>query len=185
MTPDPLKINHAVTGTDISLFMLRFNLSMDELSELISIPKSKLPAILASSTPVKDVAVALIVRAYSENPKLIPSFDIYEFFASLQGTPNQKLRHLSVIFGRDSSASYRWINKGRPLSDQPLTLGRLIPLLPGKEEGLLKLGIKEAKYRGVNPFKTGSWTKPSHFDDSEIAGRTYRKRATPGLQHTT
>lgn len=178
----PISISHAITGTDISQFMLRFNLSMDELSELLSIPKAKLPAILSSREPVKDVAVALLVRVYSEFPHLLPRFDVLEFFRSLEGSEDQKLRHLGVIFGRDSSASYRWINKGRPMSGQPMSLGRLIKRLPDGADDLKRLAIKEAKSRGVNPFKTGSWSKPASFDSENVTGRTYRKRNIPGIK---
>jgi len=181
VNPTPISIDHAITGTDISAFMLRFNLSMDELSELLSIPKSKLPSLLSSSEPVKDVAVALLIRAYSEFPHLLPRFDINEFFQSMTGTDEHKLRHLSVYFGRDSSASYRWIHKGRPMSDQPLALGRLMKRLPDGVEDLKRLSIREAKYRGVNPYKTGSWTKPESFDTSQILGRTYQKAGKPKL----
>jgi len=183
MTPTPLIIDHAITSTDVHSLMLRFNLSMDELSELLSIPKSKLPTFLSTPGPVKDVAVALLVRAYSEFPHLLSRFDIHEFYNSLTEADEQKkLRHLSVYFGRDSSASYRWINKGRPMSDQPLSLGRLMKRLPDGADDLRRLSIKEAKLRGVNPYKTGSWTKPEVFDSSALTGRTYKKRATPGLK---
>jgi len=177
MTPSSVSINHAVTGTDINLFMLRFNLSIDDLSELLNIPKNKIQPMLSSTDPVKDVAIALLVRLYSEYPHLLPRFDVQEFYNGLTGPDEQKLRHLSVLFGRDSSASYRWINKGRPMSGQPLALGRLIKRLPDGIDDLKRLSIQEAKYRSVNPYKTGSWTKPDIFDATQSLGRTYTKRS--------
>lgn len=181
MSLHPNTINHAVTGLDVYMLMMRHSLSMEELSELLYVPKNKLNALISSQEPVKDVAVALLVRVYTEYPELIPKFEILEFFAELQGSEEQKLRHLAVCFGRDSSAGYRWIHKGRPMSDQPLALGRLIKRLPNGIEDLRRLSVREATYRGVNPYKTGSWTKPADFDPREIAGRTYKRRTTERL----
>lgn len=189
MHPSSVVIDHAITGSDITQFMSRFNLSMDDLSELLSVPKNRLPEILQTTEPIKNVAIALLVRLYSENPELLPRFDIQEYYASLNGSEQQKLRHISICFGRDSSASYRWINKGRPMSDQSLSLGRLISRLPGGIAELQRLSVKEAMHRGVNPYKTGSWSKPAIFDIdpsvNALRGNTYRKRTKSSVPKRT
>lgn len=178
----PYTINQPVRGTDVANLMLRHNISADEMCELLHLNKAKLNALLSSDKPIKDVSIALLIRVYSEYPHLLPKFDVLEFYESQTGAEAEKLRHFGPNFGRESTAGYNWIVKGRPMSAQPLALGRLIKRLPEGYDDLKRMAIQEAKYRGVNPFKTGSWSKPASFDSANVTGRTYRKRSTPGVR---
>ena len=134
------------------------------------------PAVM--SKPVREPSIAILVRLYSMYPKLLPRFDPIEYYESLRAGDAEPfpLRMLSVLFGMDSSASYHW-RDGTPPSRRIKQIGMLLNALPRGLEDLKDVAIKEAKARGVNPFKTGSWAKRMTIDgDPMDSSKRYGSR---------
>lgn len=118
-------------------------------------------------------SIALLVRILDENPDidLIPKMpDVNEMIEFLSEITSLDKKRLSIMYGNDASAGYRWTQRGEA---QPPALRRLGYCMremltreaprkrPKRLETWLDSIEAEARARGVQDvFKTGSWTPP-------------------------
>lgn len=169
----PTEIEHAVTGRDIEDFRERFGLSWVDIIAITGIPRTRLNHYAKNPDQVvDDVTVALMIRFYSRFPDLVPAprrFSMPLWYESIGGQSRIRLRLLSILFGRDANTGYRWMEKGAPLTTQMYNIVNLVNRKTDGLQALHDLACKEARYRGVAPFFSGSWTQPADGRPSDIA----------------
>lgn len=156
-----IEVHGPVTGAVISEFQVTFGLSMKQLCEILSIPRAQVKTLLASPEPVKDPALAILVRYYMKFPHLLPrknKVDMREIYEKIGGEKVVRDRAFCIPFGRDAGGSYRWLKKGLRASGCPMDLALLLQRVPNGYGEMFEFARAEAMARGVNPFLTGSWT---------------------------
>lgn len=171
----PVEIEGPVTGKTIQTFQLVFGLTMVELCEILSIPRPAIKAVMEQD-PVKDVAVAVLVRFYFKHPDRVPrlrDLNMANVYQRIGGEKTVRVRMFSVPLGRDSGAGYNWVNRGFRASDQPLDMAEMIMRSENPTAQYFEFfdaAREEAAARGVNPFLTGSWSKevPEKFSAANI-----------------
>ncbi|WP_404666939.1 hypothetical protein [Roseateles asaccharophilus] len=142
----------------------------------------------AADAPVKDPTLALLVRFLDQHPDMsvIPKFpEAQEMFDTVNKITDVDQKRFSVLFGSESSATYRWLKpSGSRVSP---AVGRLMYYLkmalmakPPADRGVMLEDWREtvrleAQARGVDDiFKQGSW-KPK-AEKAEKAAKTPRKK---------
>lgn len=172
--PKIFEEGYQITGRDIHDLMLRNRLNARDVAELLGIAHYRLAGVIEGEGVLDNVTLSMLVRIYNAYPQLIERpFDINELLEQVSTLypPDQDakthLRNLSILFGRDRSTAYRWLKEGCPSVGSVGILGKLLRRLPGGLYDLKQVAIDEALSRGVNPWKTGSWTENSLIDTND------------------
>ncbi|MEJ6002604.1 hypothetical protein [Paucibacter soli] len=125
----------------------------------------------APNEPLRDPTLALLIRFLDQHPEMsvIPKFpEAPEMFDLINKIQDVDQKRFSVLFGSESSATYRWLKS--PGSRVSPAVGRLMHYLkmsllanPPERRGVMleewrQTVQTEATARGVNDiFKSGSW----------------------------
>lgn len=172
-----------ILGKDLDTIRKQYGLLTSDACWLFGLSITRWMQIVrqAADLPVKDPTLALLVRFLDQNPELslIPKFpraaEMYEMVNSVQETDQKRF---SVLFGSESSATYRWLKAG---SRQSPAVNRLMHYMksallarqPEKRADLLekwrKTVAKEAQARGVpDVFKSGHWNPKGVEEASKL-----------------
>lgn len=129
--------------------------------------------------PVKDPAIAILARILDADPNasIIPKApspkDVLDQIRSFTPYATMPYRSFGIYFGRDSSASYRWLNQKTPAGP---TAERLLLMM---EKSIEKQGLQgidwwkdivniESKARGIeNVWLEGMWASVPIEEDAD------------------
>ena len=164
-----------VLGRDLETVRLAFGLATQDIIWVLGMSITRWMQIVrqAPDAPVKDPALALLVRFLAQHPELavIPKQPTApEMLAFMNEIADIEPKRFATYFGAESSAAYRWM---RPDARPSSTVTRLMHFLKtallmqdaaGRTQLLedwRKTVAQEARNRGVDDvFKTGRWTTP-------------------------
>jgi len=158
-----------VIWRDLEDLRQRFGLNNGTLAEIFGLPTARWNREIRENfdQPVKEVPVAILARIYDQHPDLLPIAakpdmrEVYDFLNSQRdggGEPIQK-RHFSILFGRNSSAGYSWLDQSKPTSAPIDRIIASIKKSPAPYKVLQEMAETEARARNVDPWKTGRWTE--------------------------
>ena len=185
--------NRPVLGKDLDSIRQMFGLLTADACWLFGMSITKWMHVVrqAPDEPLRDPTLALLVRFLDQHPEMsvIPKFPAAsEMFALINKIQDVDQKRFSVLFGSESSATYRWLKEsGSRVSP---AVGRLMYYLkmallsiPPERRGVMLESWRgtvqvEAGARGVdNIFKSGSW-KPR----AEKAPRTRVSKVDKGVE---
>lgn len=186
MIPD----NRPVLGKDLDAVRQQFGLLTSDACWLFGLSITRWTQIVrkAAELPVKDPTLALLVRFLDQHPELpvIPKFptasEAFELINSVQETDQKRL---SVLFGSEASAAYRWLRGGRqsPAVNRLMHFLKLAMLAHPFEKRAEVLDewsatvVKEAEARKApDIFKTGKWNPKGVAEASAV-----KDAATPEI----
>lgn len=174
----PIPLTRPVIWQDLEDIRVRNKLTQGDLHDFFGIPQAKWGRIIKNKGPkltdvVKDVTVAMLARVYDMHPNLMPekkTEDLRVFYEKLNAMKPERLsgptkgksikkRHFAVYLGNNSSAGYAWLEQARPASEQVQCLIKAVKNAENVFELLEEITEVEKRTRGVDPFKTGSWSK--------------------------
>lgn len=183
-----------VLGKDLDAVRQQYGLLTSDACWLFGLSITRWMQVVrrAAELPVKDPTLALLVRFLDQHPELsvIPKFpsvaEMYEMVNAVQETDQKRF---SVLFGSESSATYRWLKAG---SRQSPAVNRLMHYLksamlarqPEKRADLLERWREtvalEAAARGVpDVFKSGQWNPKGVAKASELMAAAIPESAKP------
>ena len=180
-----LPTNRPVLGKDLDAVRQQFGLLTNDIIWVLGMSITRWMQIVRQNgnEPVKDPTLALLVRFLDQHPELqvIPRYPTpQEMFDQLNEVAEVDPKRLSVLFGSEVSAAYRWM---RPDARPSSAVNRLMHFMrtamlmrdtAGRAELLddwRKTVDHEARARGVEDiFRTGKWTPPKVAAAEEDGG---------------
>jgi len=174
--------NRPVLGKDLDTVRQQYGMLVADACWLFGLSITRWTQIVRQKgeLPVKDPTLALLVRYLDQHPDLsvIPKLpEAEEMFAMINAVQETGPKQFAVLFGSESSASYRWFTSG---GRQSAAVNRLMYYLklslltrqPGQRAELLqdwrKTVEQEAAARGSNNvFKTGKWNQKGVAEATE------------------
>lgn len=168
--------NRPVMGKDLEAVSQQFRMLVSDACWLFGMSITKWTQIVrkAPDEPLSDPTLALLVRFLADHPDLsvLPQFPTaQEMFDEINKYQQVDQKRFSVMFGSESSATYRWLKPGARMSP---AVGRLMYYMRmallsephDKRQQTLerwrRTVILEGAARGVKDvFKTGSWNTGS------------------------
>lgn len=162
-----------VLGRDLETVRQGFGLATQDIIWVLGMSITRWMQIVrqAPDTPVKDPALALLVRFLAQHPELavvpkVPTAS--EVFSLMNEATDVELKRFATYFGAEASASYRWM---RPDARPASVVVRLMHFMKtallmrdtaGRThllEGWRQTVASEASSRGVpDVFQSGRWS---------------------------
>ena len=181
--PFHLPSSRAVTGTDVASFREWFGLSVDECRVILGIPTSSWYKITMDEAeqPLKDPAIALLIRYYARHPDevpFLPTAEVQEIEEILQDIP---MCYWGILLGRESASGHRWTSKHHHFKPVTARLAYYLVQNARKDPNYLQhwkedLVNVEATARGVeNIWSSGSWN-PKRGAKTRRTTKLVRKR---------
>lgn len=171
--------NRPVMGKDLEAVAQQFRMLTSDACWIFGLSITRWTQIVRNSPddPLTDPTLALLVRFLDDNPDLtlLPQFPTApEMFEEINRIQQIDQKRFAVMFGNESSATYRWLKPGARMSP---AVGRLMYYMrmallsapPDKRQKMLeqyrKTVTTEGKARGVSDvFTAGSWNNKAIRD---------------------
>lgn len=188
-----LEPNRPVTPRDLERLRRKLGHLVNDFCFLLGISMSKWSKLKKRlDDPIDDPGLAILARILDAHPEydLVPTppsaSDVFETLVSFKPYANMPRRAFGIYFGRDASASYRWLEQNQhtgPVTNRLLTvMDRFLADkgVPGLDEWNEIVSI-EATARGIPEiWREGLWRQRGSqaADDGEDAQKPAGKKKT-------